>query len=241
MGDRSAFQESHGYNRLTLAPVNYPHFLISYKLAYSRGRAFVTSHWWQLLVVPALLIATFAFAYAYYNVPVSQLSPVGMLSRDLTGFGNNGRVFSGPRLGDLLFGLTFNVMIFTVGWHYTKQVFGCMMVYAYFDRYRFSPRQRTITKYALLSIWWLNFAQGNVAGAQSNFSQFKYYSFDLPDILVPITSLIVAAGVLLVAMTSSGRTTKSAESCRASTWWCRSSRSTCGGCRSRASTSFISC
>jgi hypothetical protein len=204
-GFRAAWAIDQHFKNLTVTTaslsllVNYPHFLISYKLAYSRGRAFVTSHWWQLLVVPALLIATFAFAYAYYNVPVSQLSPVGMLSRDLTGFGNNGRVFSGPRLGDLLFGLTFNVMIFTVGWHYTKQVFGCMMVYAYFDRYRFSPRQRTITKYALLSIWWLNFAQGNVAGAQSNFSQFKYYSFDLPDILVPITSLIVAAGVLLVA------------------------------------------
>jgi len=89
-------------------------------------------------------------------------------------------------------------MIFTVGWHYTKQVFGCMMVYAYFDRYRFSPRQRTLTKYALLSIWWLNFAQGNAAGAQNNFSQFTYYSFDLPDVLVPITALIVAAGALLV-------------------------------------------
>jgi len=204
-GFRAAWAIDQHFKNLTVTTaslsllVNYPHFLISYKLAYSRGRTFVTSHWWQLLVVPALLIATFAFAYAYYNVPVSQLSPVGMLSRDLTGFGNNARVFSGPRLGDLLFGLTFNVMIFTVGWHYTKQVFGCMMVYAYFDRYKFSPRQRTITKYALLSIWWLNFAQGNVAGAQSNFSQFKYYSFDLPDILVPITSLIVAAGVLLVA------------------------------------------
>ena len=80
-------------------------------------------------------------------------------------------------------------MIFTVGWHYTKQVFGCMMVYPYFDKYKFTPRQRTITKYALLSIWWLNFAQGNPAGAQNNFSQFKYYSFDLPDILVPITAL----------------------------------------------------
>ena len=204
-GFRAAWAIDQHFKNLTVTTaslsllVNYPHFLISYKLAYSRGRAFVTSHWWQLVVVPALLIATFAFAYAYFNVPVSQLSPVGMLSRDLTGFGNNARVFSGPRLGDLLFGLTFNVMIFTVGWHYTKQVFGCMMVYAYFDRYKFSPRQRTITKYALLSIWWLNFAQGNVAGAQSNFSQFKYYSFDLPDILVPITSLIVAAGVLLVA------------------------------------------
>ena len=132
-------------------------------------------------------------------MPVSQLPIVSLLSRDLNGLGNNARVLSGPRLGDLLFALTFNVMIFTVGWHYTKQVFGCMMVYAYFDKYKFSPRQRTITKYALLSIWWLNFAQGNQAGAQNNFSQFKYYSLDLPDILVPITALIVAAGIALVA------------------------------------------
>jgi hypothetical protein len=35
-------------------------------------------------------------------------------------------------------------MIFTVGWHYTKQVFGCMMVYAYFDKYKFTPAQRTL-------------------------------------------------------------------------------------------------
>jgi len=204
-GFRAAWAIDQHFKNLTVTTaslsllVNYPHFLISYKLAYSRGRAFVTTHWWQLLAVPALMIATFAFAYAYYGVPVSQLSPVSLLSRDLTGFGNNARVFSGPRLGDLLFALTFNVMIFTVGWHYTKQVFGCMMVYAYFDRYKFSPRQRTITKYALLSIWWLNFAQGNQAGAQNNFSQFKYYSFDLPDILVPIATFVVAMGALLVA------------------------------------------
>jgi len=204
-GFRAAWAIDQHFKNLTVTTaslsllVNYPHFLISYKLAYSRGRAFVTTHWWQLLVVPALMIATFAFAYAYYDVPVTQLSPVSLLSRDLTGFGNNARVFSGPRLGDLLFALTFNVMIFTVGWHYTKQVFGCMMVYAYFDRYKFSPRQRTITKYALLSIWWLNFAQGNQAGAQNNFSQFKYYSFDLPDILVPIATFVVAMGALLVA------------------------------------------
>ena len=51
------------------------------------------------------------------------------MSRDLTAWQQRSRV-SGPRLGDLLFALTFNVMIFTVGWHYTKQVFGCMMVYA---------------------------------------------------------------------------------------------------------------
>ena len=203
-GFRAAWAIDQHFKNLTVTTaslsllVNYPHFLIWYKLAYSRGRAFITGHWWQLLAVPAAMLAIFAFAYAYYAVPVSQLPGVSLLSRDLSGFGNNARVISGPRLGDLLFGLTFNVMIFTVGWHYTKQVFGCMMVYLYFDRYKFSPRQRTITKYALLSIWWLNFAQGNQAGAQNNFSQFKYDSFDLPDVLVPITALVVAAGFMLV-------------------------------------------
>ena len=203
-GFRAAWAIDQHFKNLTVTTaslsllINYPHFLISYKLAYSRGRAFVTAHWWQLLVVPAALIATFAFAYAYYSTPVSQLPIFSMLSSDLRGLGTNAQAFSGPRLGDLLFGLTFNVMIFTVGWHYTKQVFGCMMVYAFFDKYRFTPRQRNITKYALLSIWWLNFAQGNQLGGQNNFSQFKYYSFDLPDILVPITAAIVAIGFVAV-------------------------------------------
>ena len=203
-GFRAAWAIDQHFKNLTVTTaslsllVNYPHFLISYKLAYSRGRAFVASHWWQLLAVPGLLIATFAFAYAYYNAPVSQLPLVSLLSRDLSGLGRNALVVSGPRLGDLLFGLTFNVMIFTVGWHYTKQVFGCMMVYAYFDQYKFTPAQRTLTKYALLSIWWLNFVSANVGGVQSNFSQFKYYSFDLPDVLVPITTFVVFAGMALV-------------------------------------------
>ena len=203
-GFRAAWAIDQHFKNLTVTTaslsllINYPHFLISYKLAYSRGRAFVTAHWWQLLVVPAALIATFAFAYAYYSTPVSQLPIFSMLSSDLRGLGTNAQAFSGPRLGDLLFGLTFNVMIFTVGWHYTKQVFGCMMVYAYFDKYRFTPFQRTLTKYALLSIWWLNFVTANVSGAQNNFSQFKYYAFDLPDILVPLTTFLVYAGFVLV-------------------------------------------
>ena len=204
-GFRSAWAIDQHFKNLTFTTaslsllVNYPHFLISYKLAYTRGGTFIRTHWWQLVAVPILLVATFAWAFARYDVPVSQLPLVSMLSRDVSVLGTNARVLSGPRLGDLLFAITFNVMLFTVGWHYTKQVFGCMMVYAYFDKYAMSLRQRTITKYALLSIWWLNFAYGNVKGVQNNFSQFKYYSFDLPDILVPITELVVAAGIVLVA------------------------------------------
>jgi hypothetical protein len=178
--------------------VNYPHFLISYKLAYSRGRSFISTHWWQLVAVPVLMGVAFAWAYARYDEPATNLPLVGWLRQSVTGLGANANVLSGPRLGDLLFTLTFNVMLFTVGWHYTKQVFGCVMVYAYFDRYPLTARQRTITKWALLSIWWLNFAQGNARGAQNTFSQFNYYSFDLPDVLVPITAAILVVGVALV-------------------------------------------
>jgi hypothetical protein len=89
-GFRAAWAIDQHFKNLTVTTaslsllVNYPHFLVSYKLAYSRGRAFITTHWWQLIVVPALLIGTFAFAYAYYAVPISQLPLVSLLSRDLS-------------------------------------------------------------------------------------------------------------------------------------------------------------
>ena len=104
--------------------VNYPHFLLSYKLAYTRGRAFVVSNWWQLIAVPAMLVALFALAFAFYSVPTLRIPGMATLSATLQGWGENWRVLSAPRFGDLLFTGAFNLMLFTVGWHYTKQVFG---------------------------------------------------------------------------------------------------------------------
>lgn len=204
-GFRSAWAIDQHFKNLTVTTaslallVNYPHFLLSYKLAYTRGRAFVRLHWWQLVAVPLLLVVVFAWAFARYDAPVAQMPAIVAVQRILAPWGSNARVFSGPRLGDLLFGLTFNVMLFTVGWHYTKQVFGCMTVYAHFDGYPLSKPQRAIVKWALLSLWWLNFVYANATGAQQTFSQFQYYSFDVPGVLVPVTTALVAAGVALVA------------------------------------------
>jgi hypothetical protein len=178
--------------------VNYPHFLISYKLAYSRGRAFITRNWWQLIAVPIVLVGMFALAFFEYNRPVGQVPIVSSLARVLSQWGANGGVVAGPRLGDVLFTAVFNLMIFTVGWHYTKQVFGCMMVYAYFDGYALTKSQRALTKWALLSIWGMNFVYGNISGAENTFSQFRYHSFDLPDIAAPVSELVVFAGFALV-------------------------------------------
>lgn len=178
--------------------VNYPHFLISYKLAYGRGRAFVRQHPWQLVIVPVLLVILFTLAFFLYDVPAARIPGIPWLLALLAPLGSNALVVSGPRTGDVLFTVAFNVMVFTVGWHYTKQVFGCMMVYAYFDHYPLTPAQRTTIKYALLTIWWLTFAYSNVAGAQNSFSQFTYYSLDLPDAILPLAYLLVAGGFVMV-------------------------------------------
>ena len=178
--------------------VNYPHFLISYKLAYSRGGSFVLRNWWQLIAVPLLMATVFVVAYFNFAMPVGNLPVVSDLRNALTPWGANANVLSGPRLGDVLFTAVFNVMIFTVGWHYTKQVFGCMMVYAHFDRYPLTTAQRTLTKWALLSIWGMSFVYANIGGEFSAFGGFSYSSLDLPDIAGPISLLVVGAGFVLV-------------------------------------------
>jgi hypothetical protein len=79
-GFRAAWAIDQQFKNLTFTTaslsllVNYPHFLISYKLAYSRGQAFVTRHAWQLVVVPILMVATFAWAYAQFNVPATAVT-----------------------------------------------------------------------------------------------------------------------------------------------------------------------
>lgn len=107
--------------------VNFPHFIISYKIAYARGFRFVMKHWFQLLFVPLALIGLFIYAYKVFTDP-SPLPPI----YNPFDFKN----------GEGLVSLLVMLMFFTVGWHYIKQTFGCMMVFGSFHNYRLSKFQR---------------------------------------------------------------------------------------------------
>ena len=74
--------------------INYPHFLVSYKLAYRRGRPFVLSHWYQLNAVPLALLAIFVVAFAASNVPVGQVPLVSPLAQAVGGWAGAGSVLS---------------------------------------------------------------------------------------------------------------------------------------------------
>jgi hypothetical protein len=178
--------------------VNYPHFLLSYKLAYGRGRPFVFAHWPQLVAVPLALLALFVIAYRLYEVPVASLRLVSAVSTPLSAWGANAQVLAGPRLGDVLLTGAFNLMILTIGWHYTKQVFGCMLVYAHLDGYRLSVSQRRLLKGALLSVWAMSFVDNNLSGSFRTYGGFSYSTFDLPDLTGPISLVVVAVSCGLV-------------------------------------------
>ena len=50
----------------------------------------------------------------------------------------------------------------------------------------------------------MNFVHTNVGGSQNVFSQFRYYSFNLPDILGPLSQLLVLGGLALVGGADGG-------------------------------------
>ena len=64
--------------------VNYPHFIVSYKLAYSRGMRFVAAHWGALVLTPVILVALLGSAFHFYATPV-QDAPLAALVRGADG------------------------------------------------------------------------------------------------------------------------------------------------------------
>ncbi len=143
--------------------VNYPHFIISYKFGYGRGRAFILSHWFSLIFVPLALMA--AFGIAYYSVS-----------------------------GITILGWSVVIMATSVGWHYLKQIFGCMMVYSRYDNYSIDQKQRKILLWHFYILGGLNLFY-TLAATNSRFQ-----AFDIPRIPIHFPSWFIGAFYILSAV-----------------------------------------
>lgn len=125
--------------------VNFPHFMASYHLAYRRGFAFIQKHWIQLVFVPV------ALGLVLFYLGSESLNPLQ-------------RQQARQNLG-----LTVLFMYFTVGWHYSKQAFGCVMTYAAYSKYAMDNFQRELFRYAILSTWWCRFCYDSKGGESEFF------------------------------------------------------------------------
>jgi hypothetical protein len=179
--------------------VNYPHFMASYALAYRKGWRFVREHWMQLVLVPVALTAVLTWAYFLFQSPTVPSRVIAVTNDFFQRAGLRTRVGLSASLGAELLGLSVMAMYLSVGWHYTKQVYGCMMVYASFDAYPLTPTQRSLLKWNLFGIWWLSFTYYNVGTEPADFFGLRYFRLGLPHavVVLSVVFLVLTLGAVL--------------------------------------------
>lgn len=161
--------------------VNHPHFMISYRFGYSRGYRFIMKYWFSLLVLPLGLISYYTYCYLNFNADASQLPWVISLNSGLSRIGAGFRFGHFSNLGTEMLSFSILLMNLTVGWHYSKQVFGCMIVYSHYDGYPLSKVQRFCLKASLFSIAFFNFFYLSHTAEKSALDPIgKAYFFNIP-------------------------------------------------------------
>ena len=179
---------------------NYPHFMASYKIAYSQGGSFIRTNWLQLVAVPIVLCAAIAASYVLFNTATPGGSFPG-LNAALTGLGLDTAIGLNPSLGKELMGLMIQFMFFTVGWHYAKQTYGCMRVMAHFDGYSMSPKEWRLIKLGLFSVWFCSFIWANTGNNTDQLHGIFYASFGLPSWMNGLALTMVVFCVLAAVLT----------------------------------------
>jgi hypothetical protein len=183
---------------------NHPHFMISYRFGYGRGLKFIGRHWFSLFVVPLGLVALFTVAYFDFRTEISELPAIALVNEVFEKIGFGFRFGRTPDLGTELLSLSVWGMFLTVGWHYSKQVFGCLMVYSRFDNYPISARQRLVLKSSVFSIAAFNFftlVSSSTDG--NNFSQIFFFNMasapmQVPSFVLPTVGIWVGLSFLSV-------------------------------------------
>jgi len=172
--------------------INYPHFMASYKLAYTQGNGFIQQNWFQLILVPILLISAMVIGYSFWNTDIRHSSFVLTANEMFAAMGLNTRIGLYPDLGSEILGALILLLFFTVGWHYAKQTFGCMMVYAKLDNYRLSTLERNTIRYALLSTWWVSWLYSNCSVGSYSFYDLKIHRLGLPPFLFELSYVVTS-------------------------------------------------
>jgi hypothetical protein len=92
-------------------------------------------------------------------------------------------------VGTEIINYLINIMYLTVGWHYTKQIYGCMMVYARIDNYKLSMFQRRLIRWNLFGIWFLSFTGNNVGFEFRTYYEADYYTLNLPVFFATLSAI----------------------------------------------------
>ncbi len=162
--------------------VNYPHFMASYLLLYSDHRKEIFT---RFKFMWAGFIAPFLIL-AYMLWAISIGSPKYL-------------------------SYSVNFMMFTVGWHYIKQIYGTMIVTSAKRGYYFTAKESRVLKCTLYPVWFMSLINGNTVARDIAHYGINYRTAGWPmwtlqlDILIAGASLVVLGIVLYQKWIETGK------------------------------------
>ncbi|MGE0633300.1 MAG: hypothetical protein AB7O96_12880 [Pseudobdellovibrionaceae bacterium] len=189
---------------------NHPHFLVSYRLGYGQGFKFILKNWFPLIFVPLAMAGLYSLAYFEFHSPIVISPAIESINSFLAALGLIFHIGESTRLGAEVVGLSIWAMYFTVGWHYCKQVYGCMMVYAFYDGYTLTLLQKRIIKSSVVFVAVYQFIYmasildaGSVGGTVQDFRFQGFYmsALGIPNGFMQVTTLaMIISGVLTLGV-----------------------------------------
>lgn len=168
--DRSATLYTVGQLAFAMAfVVNHPHFLASYILLYRDFRKNI--------------FKKLKYFWAAAVVPIILLAILGwgLLKPDLE-----------------ILGQSVNAMYFFVGWHYVKQVFGCVIVTSVQRRIYYKTWEKRVLLANLFTVWMMSWTRSHIGFPSYNFYGIPHHGIGLPALTTTVVNWSVALSFAVV-------------------------------------------
>lgn len=88
--------------------------------------------------------------------------------------------------------LAAHLVLLGFGWHRMRQVWGCMLIYAKYDKLELDGRQRRATHAFLLGTWVVGYFMMMRTEDRFNFFGVEVHSLIIPDLVMHVTALALA-------------------------------------------------
>ena len=133
--------------------VNFPHFLISYQFLYIDNRDRLLKDWRSFIA--AFIAPGILIGYAVYAILYPSQQYLGYMT---------------------------NAMFFLVGWHYIKQICGCVIVSSALKKFYFSKEEKFILLLNGFGIWFISYFGANQIVVEQMYFGISYKTFAFPAI-----------------------------------------------------------
>jgi hypothetical protein len=152
-------------------------------MAYSRGGRFLMKNSVALIGIPVAFITAYAWAFIHFHSEIGSPETIDVINQTFAKCGIDFKLGTSLNLGTEIMALSIWVMYLTVGWHYSKQIFGCVIVYSKYTNYPLTRFQRSVIKSSVFSVAFFNLVyMSNVLAQTGEFHPVFFMS-------VPIASL----------------------------------------------------